>query len=69
MPRYNCPVTGYPGTYMLLDTNTRMGVGYFSDGTVRWGPTHTTERDENYNVLAGIWVLAISPDQQLPEGF
>ena len=54
---------------MLLDLNTRIGVGYYSDGQQRWAAPPITEIEERTNVLSGVWVRADPPDHRLPEGF
>ena len=67
--RYNCPQASSEGAYMLLDLDTRIGVGYYSDGQQRWAAPPITEIEERTNVLSGVWVRADPPDHRLPEGF
>ena len=68
--RYNCPQADSDGAYMLLDTNTRTGVGYYEDGTIRWSLKPITVAYEREEIANGVWVLTgLKPEDCLPEGF
>ena len=68
--RYNCPGAASDGAYMLLDTNTRTGVGYNEDGTIRWSLKPIPVTYEREEIKSGVWVLAgLKPEECLPEGF
>ena len=68
--RYNCPGAASEGAYMLLDTNTRTGVGYYEDGTIRWSLKPITVAYEREEIKNGVWILPeLKPEERLPEGF
>ena len=66
--RYNCPRSSYTGAYVLLDTHTRTGAGYYQDGQIRWDVRSIMEIEERKNVKDHTWV-PVASDQLLPKGF
>lgn len=68
--RYDCPESGYPGAYVMLNTLTRDATGYYSDGRVRWETRYIPESSERTDIAMGYWVLPVIPAElRLPEGF
>ena len=68
--RYQCPQASAPDAYMLLDTHTRIGVGYYVSGAVRWDSKDITPNEELTNIETGVWVLdPLAIALRLPEGF